>query len=422
MNFQIGKNWNARLINEWESWIPNNLPETVDALSDDDMRARLEDELARLRKMSVEEITLYQKWSEIQRKYPAEETKTLFGTEKVLVDGKQKNVLDKVKPLLWMPESPDDYLKLEPELVLTNDNTWVNEHYKAIRVFCHTQRNNNNIGRNLFYLIRDKVSGKYLGVITLSSDFIDLTPRDNFIGWTREQRNAGMLLHTCIGSSILPTQPLGYNYVGGKLLALLCLSDVVQEEWKRRYGQTLVGVTTTSLYGSFSQYNNLKYWNKRGKTTGTMVYEPTIETIYEVRKWLHKRDPVRFWEMWRAKNDKGQKYKRDHKFRTLAFAYSRLGFKIKDTKSFHQRGIYFSHLYENTSEFLREEITEDKLVKRFDTSVEHLVGVWKNKYAKKRIESLLTRDAVSDESLFYDDLIYLSWEETKAKYLRDVGR
>ena len=417
---QPKEEWNDRLVREWESWIPNNLPEKVDALTDDELRSLLERELEQLRQMPVQEITLYQKWCEIQRKYPSEKKNTLFGIERVMTDGKQKAVLDKVKPLLWMPKHPDDYLNLEPELVLTNDNEWVHDHFKAVRVFCHTQRNNNNIGRNLFFLIRDKVTGKYLGVITLSSDFIDLTPRDNFVGWTREQRNAGMLLHTTIGSSILPTQPLGYNYVGGKLLALLCLSDDVQQEWKRRYGQTLVGVTTTSLYGSFSQYNNLKYWNKRGKSSGTLVYEPTRETIYEVRKWMHKRDPVKYWEMWKAKNDKGSKYKRDHKFRSLLYAYSQLG--IKNTQSFHQRGIYFSHLYENTPEFLRQEITEDKLIKRFDTSVDHLVDIWKNKYASKRIKSLLAREGVSEESLFYDDLIYMTWDQAKEKYLKDVGR
>ena len=71
---------------------------------------------------------------------------------------------------------------------------------------------------------------------------------------------------------------------------------------------------------------------------------------------------------------------------------------------------------------MRQEITEDKLVKRFDTSVDHLVDIWKNKYASKRIKSLLARDGVSEESLFYDDLIYMTWDETKEKYLKDVGR
>ena len=41
-----------------------------------------------------------------------------------------------------------------------------------------------------------------------------------------------MINHTCIGSTIVPIQPLGYNLVGGKLLALLCLSDTVEEDLK----------------------------------------------------------------------------------------------------------------------------------------------------------------------------------------------
>ena len=417
MQFQVNPDWTPNIHKHWERWIPHNLPETIDALSDDELRDLLEEELSLLRDMSIKETILYQKWQEIKRKYPSREIKTLFGTERVLVDGTQQNLIDHTKPMMWIPESPDDYLKLEPELLFCN-TTRLTKLYTLLRNFCHSQRNNNNIGRNLYYIIRDRVTEKYLGVIAISSDFIDLTPRDNFVGWTRDQRNDGMLLHTAIGSSILPTQPLGYNYVGGKLLALLCLSDTVQEEWKQRYGQKLVGVTTTSLYGSFSQYNNLKYWNKRGHTTGTVVLEPSRETLYKVLAWIHKRDPVRHFEHWVAKSDKtGHRLKRDHKFRSFLFAYSRLG--IKNTQSFHQRGIYFSHLYENTPAFLREEITEDKLVKRFDTSVEHLVDLWKNKYASKRIKSLLARDGVSDKTLFYDDLIYMSWEETKEKYLNE---
>jgi hypothetical protein len=38
----------------------------------------------------------------------------------------------------------------------------------------------------------------------------------------------GMLKHTCMGSSISPTQLLGYNYLGGKLIALMVCSDKVE--------------------------------------------------------------------------------------------------------------------------------------------------------------------------------------------------
>ena len=64
----------------------------------------------------------------------------------------------------------------------------------------------------------------------------------------------------------------------------------------------------------------------------------------------------------------------------------------------------------------------NKLKKRFDTSTEHLVNLWKDKYASKRIKSLIESNRVKNETLFYDELIYLSWEETKKKYLQDVGR
>jgi hypothetical protein len=88
----------------------------------------------------------------------------------------------------------------------------------------------------------------------------------------------------------------------------------------------------------------------------------------------------------------------------------------------HARGIYFSPLYDNSYEFLRGEIKENELVKSFDTSYEALVKIWKEKHAKGRIGFLKKKDKVSHETLFYDDLIYLSWEETKAKYLSQVGR
>jgi hypothetical protein len=92
------------------------------------------------------------------------------------------------------------------------------------------------------------------------------------------------------------------------------------------------------------------------------------------------------------------------------------------TQSAHARGIYFSPLYNNSAEFLRGDITEDKLVKSFDTSTEALVTLWKERYATKRIRNLKESNRVSTETLFYDNLTVLSWEETKDYYLDQVGR
>jgi hypothetical protein len=325
-----------------------------------------------------------------------------------------------------MPKEPDDYAKLKPVLKLHNGE--LAETWNAIRTFSSTMKNNSNIGRNLFYTIEDEITKNYLGVICISSDFLDLTPRDKSIGWDRTVKTSeGMINHTAIGSTIVPLQPLGYNYMGGKLLALLCLSDTVQKDWKEKYGDTLVGVTTTSLYGNtksggLSQYDGLEHWNKMGFSSGSVAFEPSRSTKKMIFEWLKEEHTRKYFEWWEAKNKQGLPLKRDHKNRSLHFAYPKLGIPKALTRTEHQRGIYFSPLYNNTNEFLCKKIKDNELVKSFDTSTDTLTEIWKTKYAKGRISMLKKKNNVSYENLFYDDLIYLSWEDTKAKYLPQVGR
>jgi hypothetical protein len=343
-----------------------------------------------------------------------------------MVNPEQEKLIKQVKNNFWMPTGPDDYEKLKPVMKLHNGE--LAETWNAIRTFSSTMKNNSNIGRNLFYTIEDEITNKYLGVICISSDFLDLTPRDKAIGWDRDVKTSqGMINHTAIGSTIVPLQPLGFNYMGGKLLALLCLADTVQKDWKERYGDVLVGVTTTSLYGNtksggLSQYDGLEHWNKMGFSSGSVAFEPSRSTKKMIFEWLKEEHTRKYFEWWEAKNTQGLPLKRDHKNRSLHFAYPKLGIPKELTRTEHQRGIYFSTLYNNTNEFLCKQITEDKLVKSFDTSVEALSNIWKTKYAKGRIRQLQKKNNVSYETLFYDDLIYLSWEETKAKYLPQVGR
>jgi len=411
---------------QWDVWSRTNDASRFEHIDTELLKETLIQNLTYASKMDVREYTLYQKWCEVQEKYPTRTISTLYGDAKQLIDLTQEKLVEKVKKNFWMPEGPDDYEKLEPILQLSNGDgaeTW-----NTIRTFSSTMKNNSNIGRNLYYTVIDGRSGKYLGVICISSDFLDLTPRDSAIGWARDVKTQqGMINHTAIGSTIVPLQPLGFNYMGGKLLALLCLSDTVQNDWKVRYGDTLVGVTTTSLYGNtksngLSQYDGLEHWNKMGFSSGSVAFEPTRKTMKMVFDWIKENHTRKYFEWWEAKNQNGLPLKRDHKNRSLNFAYSKLSIPKELIRTEHQRGIYFSPLYNNTNEFLRKEIGDKELVKSFDTSPETLANIWKTKYAKGRISMLKKKNNVSYESLFYDDLIYLSWEETKAKYLPQVGR
>jgi len=411
---------------QWEDWQKNNDPATFNHIDEEELKVILTKDLTYASQMDVREYTLYQKWCEIQERYPTQEVSTLFGTERQMVYPDQEKLIKKVKSNFWNPENPDDFDKLDIELVLSNGEGA--EEWNAIRTFTSTMKNNSNIGRNLFYIIKDKATGKYLGVICISSDFLDLTPRDNAIGWPRDIKTQGnMINHTAIGSTIVPLQPLGYNYMGGKLLALLCLSDTVQQDWQNKYGDVLVGVTTTSLYGKtkaggLSQYDGLEHWNAMGFTSGSVAFDPSKKTMKMVFEWIKENHTKKYFEWWEAKNTQGLPLKRDHKNRSLHFAYAKLKIPKNLIRCEHARGIYFSPLYNNSFEFLRKEIGKDVLVKSFDTSVKGLTDIWKTKYAKGRISMLKKKNTVSKESLFYDDLIYLTWEETKAKYLPQVGR
>ena len=412
---------------QWDKWSTSGY-DSID-VDFDELRERTIKELTYVSAMDVREYTLFQKWCEVQEKYPTITVNDLWeGEKKVLADEKQRRAIEEVKANFWIQNEPDDYLKLEPELVYTNKEDDLPELWNTIRTFSSTMKNNSNIGRNLNFIVRDKPTKKYLGVICISSDFLDLTPRDNFIGWSREIKTQGaMINHTAIGSTIVPLQPLGFNYVGGKLLALLCLSDPVQELWKKLYGDTLVSVTTTSLYGKtkaggLSQYDNLDYWQPMGFTSGSVSFEPLRETRYLIREWLKKNHTRKYFEWYIAKKPSGQPHKRDHKNRSLNFAYSQLDIPKELIRSEHARGIYFTPLYDKSCEFLRKDCEESELTKSFDTSVESLTNIWKMKHAKPRIKQLAKKDKVSVDSLFYDDLIYLSWEEAKAKYLPQVGR
>jgi len=68
-----------------------------------------------------------------------------------------------------------------------------------------------------------------LGVISIGSDFISVGGRDKYIGWTTDHKfKYDRLKYTAMGSSIVPTQPFGYNYLGGKFISLMVCSNVVE--------------------------------------------------------------------------------------------------------------------------------------------------------------------------------------------------
>ena len=350
------------------------------------------DDFEYMKNMSVREYLTYRKWEQLNS--------SNWDTVR----------LYQLKNSLWYPEHPDDYLKIQPDIVFADNKADVNT-WSTLRNFIHAQINNQNIGRTLRAFAIDRNSGKYLGVMSLNSDFSVLKPRDNYIGWSNDHRlKFKRLNYLAMGTTICPTQPLGFNYTGGKLMALLTCSDKYINRWNQKYKEQLVGVTTTSLFGRPSQYTRLKHWRDCKETSGRIPLEPSDKVYQEIKEWVKTYYMDKYIEITTVKTGKNNITPRP-KTNIISFTLRQLGVKPPDNNS--PRGVYFCPLFKDTSEFLRMEkdsVTEPL----FDNSLESLFEMWKTRYAKNRIKN--TKDNITSP-LFYDDMIGVPWLEIKKKYI-----
>ena len=376
-------------------------------------KCKFVDNLNFLKGMTAEEQTFYKKWLEVQS----------------LTHYINKSSQSKAK--IWTPTDINDEQltikeieSINPTVVHVN-NSNIDSDWVMLRTFCHTMEYAQTPGRFIKLLITDGNvdDPRYLGVVSISSDVIAITDRDNYIGWTSENRlEDKKLAHSAIGSCIMSTQPFGYNFLGGKLVAALVTSSKIRELWKQLYDQTLVGITTTSLYGSYSMYNSLKWWHKCGSSAGKMMIKPD-DSVYEV------------WHQW-LKDNKSQEYNEamtqkegvsgpvtGAKNRVISMIFQQLGIKTTDYQHGYERGVYYSCFYENTKEFLQNKIGEDQLKMKelFKKDVNGIMEWWKPK-AIERYKKLKSENNIKSDILYYNKMIGMTYEEAKSVYFKEVGR
>ena len=270
------------------------------------------------------------------------------------------------------------------------------EEWNIIRTYIHTLEWNPNPGRLLRFKVVDKHHQRVLGVISCGSDFTTLGVRDDFIGWSDLHKyDKHKLNHTSVVSSIVPVQPFGYNLLGGKLLACISTGKRVRDCWKDKYGDTLVGNTTTSLYGDYSMYNSIPLWKKLGHSRGEILIKPDKE-IYDYWKDFVKLNYPDYYKEAISKSSPKQN--------VLNLIFKILGIKPGDYKNEYQRGVYFSSFYENTKEFLTDKIKEKDLVlKDKFKSDEWFLNWWKEK-ATRRFTKLYKEGRLSKDVLWYKDM------------------
>jgi len=385
-------------------------------------KAKLKENMDYLMTMSVQEQTLYKKWVELQ--------------EPTMIQAKSQ--IASYYDLQWKPTDINnkeltikEIESLDPYVEIVDDPKESTK-WAAVRRMIHTMDFTANPGRNVKINVKDRVSEKLLGQISLASDVTAMGVRDNFIGWTKDNKFVdGKLNNTTIASTIVCTQPLGYNFLGGKLIAMMTTTPEVREYWNSKYKNVLIAVGTTSLYGIHSQYNGIPLFKTLGESAGKISLKPDDKFYDPWHQWI-KENRAQWYKDnisdERARNGANMGYEANGpvsgiKQKILGQIFKECGIKATQYHHGFKRGVYMAMMYENGCEYLRNEITEDKLIlkDKFKQGTEYINKWWK-KHAISRYTKLHDEGRIKPEHLFYIDAIGISWEEMKEKYLSEVGR
>ena len=259
-------------------------------------------------------------------------------------------------------------------------------------------------GKSIKWVIYEKNSKQIVGFIRLGSPTINSKPRNMFLGHPLNTLDKATMKRfndsTIMGFIIVPTQPFGFNYLGGKLLAAICCSHLTKDTLDKKYGGPFCMFETTSLYGSTkssSQYDGMKpFLRYKGNTVSDFAPLINDDNYRRLNDWFKDRNGG---EMLVAADASSRKLKTQTKMVSIIKKslkdtepeeYLKFIQTFKDAKSLtEKKRAYMSDFgFENVKEYMNLET--DTLIKKenYDRySFDGVVEWWKNK-ASKRYESL----------------------------------
>jgi len=238
--------------------------------------------------------------------------------------------------------------------------TWQSELFKLASLTWSIPVSN-GFGRRLRYLVWDGYNDKLIGLIAIGDPVFNLSVRDNFIGWSIDDRRARLV--NMMDAYVLGALPPYNLLLGGKMVACLVRSHDVYDDFYNKYGGTigiisrqkknahLLAVTTSSSMGRSSVYNRLKL--------GEVIY---FDSIGYTGGWGHFHIPDKlFLELREYLRSIGHSYADLHKFgkgpnwrlRTTRAALVELGFREDLLRHGVQREVFISHLASNGINILR---------------------------------------------------------------------
>jgi hypothetical protein len=234
-------------------------------------------------------------------------------------------------------------------------------------------------------MIRDKKSEKYLGILEISNDLLNIEDRDKFIGWNKniqkdkinidrenlsKARSSFLVNITCC----IGLQPMAYNLNIGKLLVKTVFSREVFKHFYDNRGYYYAGVTTFGLYGKSIQYDRLKELKFVGYTKGNSVYKFPSEFVKQCKTYLqdyYKTSP-------------------NKKLHIISTTLQKLKLPKDEFMSANPKGVYFGFIYSDAKDLLCNKIDNIKDIKL--PSINDIFNDWLNRWAKQRYNNLITNN------------------------------
>jgi hypothetical protein len=169
-------------------------------------------------------------------------------------------------------------------------------------------------GRRLRFLVKDQSNGKLIGLLGLGDPVYSVNARDTHIGWNNKEKKR-RLWHVLDAFALGAVPPYSF-LLGGKLVAMLALSNEVRRAFRRKYGGTrslikrikrppyLALLTTTSALGRSSIFNRIRingvdYWTSVGFTRGSGEFHFSNGVYDQMRAFVDKKcEPTAKADRW----------------------------------------------------------------------------------------------------------------------------
>ena len=149
-----------------------------------------------------------------------------------------------------------------------------------------------NPGKTMKLIIKETNTNKIVGFVRFGSPLINSKPRNDFLGGVPDLEIFNK--RAIMGFNIVPVQPFGFNYLGGKLLAAMCCSHFARRKLDKKYDTEFCLFETTSLYGNIkgaSMYDGLRpYLRYKGDTQSKFLLTLGEEIYFEMRDWFTEKN------------------------------------------------------------------------------------------------------------------------------------